>query len=77
MDSGWGKGSEETLPSFLGCKGDGAELYSDLQDSVNVALQSSRISSSGYVSCLAYLAKLTILDFLVFKYGPAHQNTTL
>lgn len=58
--------SEETLPSFLGCKGDGRRIvHSDLQDSVNVTLQHSEISSSGCDCYLVNLVRLT-LGFIIY-----------
>lgn len=56
------RGLEEMHPNFLWEKEDGRELYfQNLQDSVNVALQYTRISSSDCVSFLVCLVRLNSL----------------
>lgn len=62
QECGQDKMLRRDLPWFLGCKGigvGGRNIFSDLQDIVNITLEYSRISSFSHVFCLVYLTRLT------------------
>lgn len=55
------RGTEEVLPNFLVCKGNGGkDALSDLQDSVKSNLTKNRFGSFAHTSCLVYHIRLTL-----------------